>query len=108
MEYLYYYIFFPDGERQQIFHQLAIGDIVDINGKLYLSNNLSPFKIAYKVMGVKKQTKFKETWILYKLDLLSRDEVVDEIDFNEEVTVKKEFDYDKIFNDLEKKLKKRR
>ena len=105
MEYFFYYIYFPDGERQEIFHSLAMGDIVDINGNVCSIRDLDPRKIAYKVSGIKKQSHFKETAIFYKLDLLNRDEVVEEIDFFE---YKKKTDLNKVFDDLEKKFKKKK
>jgi hypothetical protein len=105
MEYFYYYIFFPDGEKQEINHPLAIGDIVDINGNIYSLKELNPQRIAYKVNGVKKQSHFKETAVFYKLDLLNRDEVAEEIDFTR---FTKNVDLNKVFEKLEKKLKKKK
>jgi hypothetical protein len=105
MEYFYYYIYFPDGEKQEIFHPLSVGDIVDINGNIYSIKNLDPHKIAYKVNGFKKQSHFKETAIFYKLDLLNRDEVADEIDYT---MIHKNVDLNKVFEDLERKLRKKK
>jgi hypothetical protein len=106
MEYFNYFIFFPDGEKQEIFHPLTIGDFVDVNGNIYLLKDLNPRKIAYRVSGMKSETYFKETTFFYRLELLNRDEVSDEIGFNE--FKKKDLDYEKIFNKLEKKLKKKK
>jgi len=106
MEYFYYYIFFPEGESQEIFHPLVMGDIVDVNGNVYSPKELDPKKIAYKISSVKKESKFKETFIYYRLELLNRDEVSDEVNF---VTYKKKKqNYDEIFLNLEKKLKKKK
>ena len=108
MEYLSYFICFPEGEKQEIFHSLSMGDIVDINGLKLNSDELNPKKIAYQITGVSKSSHFKETSIYYKLDFLNRDEIIDEILYTHTAAKTKNVDLNKIFNDLEKSLFKKR
>lgn len=81
MEYFNYFLLFPEGESQEISHSLRFGDIVDINGNVCTLPMLSPRKIAYKVTSIQKKTHFKETTIYYSLELLNRNEVIEEISF---------------------------
>ncbi len=81
MEYYSYFLLFPEGDRQEIYHPLKFGDIVDINGNVCSLGGLSPKKIAYKVTGVQQKSHFKEVAYFYRVELLNRDEVIDEMLF---------------------------
>ena len=81
MEYFNYFLLFPEGDSQEIYHPLKFGDIIDINGNVCSRSDLNPRKIAYEVTGVQKKTHFKETVIYYKVEKLNSNEVSDEILF---------------------------
>lgn len=108
MEYNYYILCYPDGGKQQIYHRLSCGDIVDINGNILSLKELDPHKITYKVMGIQKKYNFKEVYWFFKLDLMTRDEVEDEIDYLESKNFLDRDFLDEVFNKLEKKIKKRK
>ncbi|HOJ65260.1 MAG TPA: hypothetical protein PLE45_12660 [Spirochaetota bacterium] len=106
MEYNYYILCYPDGGKQQIYHKLSFGDIVDINGNILSPNELDPYKITYKVSGMYKKYNFKEVYWFFKLDLMTRDEVEDEIEYLQSKNfLDREF-LDKIFNKLSQKAQK--
>ncbi|MBP5450337.1 MAG: hypothetical protein J6Y01_09515 [Spirochaetales bacterium] len=107
MEYYQYFIIFPDGEQQEIHHSLMMGDIVDINGNICGSSDLDPHRIAYRVAGCRRNDYFKEITWYYKLELMTRDDVEDEIHFLGAKQFKEEH-LDKIFKKLEKRLEKKR
>lgn len=109
MEYHSYYLVFPDGDKQQIKHPLDVNDIVDINGNIYKGNyKLNPRNIAYEVTGFSKKINFKEIDWYYKLALLNVDEVESEITYRDIEERRRKEKLDSVFNNLEKKLKKRR
>ena len=107
MNYYYYFVSFPNGDKQQINHQLNFGDIVDINGNLLGFDELDPHRIAYKVTGCKREDYFKEITWLYRLELLTRDDVEDEINYQKIRKFKNE-DYDKILKKIQNRIKKRK
>ncbi len=88
MEYNTYYIHYPDGDKQEIKHQLKIGDLVDINGFIFKTEQLDPSRIAYQVTGLKKIQRFKEVDWHFKLDLMYADEVKDEKQFRKLMEMK--------------------
>ncbi len=108
MEYNYYILCYPDGGKQQIYHKLTVGDIIDLNGNILTPKELNPYNITYKVTGVHKKFYFKEIYWYFKLDLMTRDEVEDEIDYLESKEFLDSNFLNKVFNKLEEKIKKRR
>ncbi|HOV12913.1 MAG TPA: hypothetical protein PK771_01410 [Spirochaetota bacterium] len=82
MEFNNYFLLFPEGDTQEIYHPLRFGDIIDINGNICKPNDLNPRKISYKVTGVQQKTHFKEITFYYRVELLNRNEVLGEISYN--------------------------
>ncbi len=110
-EYNSYFIKYPDGDTQQIDHSLKVGDIVDINGIVFLAKDLKPDKIAYKVTGMVKKINFKEINWYYKLDLMFAEEVVEERDFKKIMEIREKkinAAYDKIVKNFGKTDKGRK
>lgn len=109
MRYFYYYIVFPNGDKQPIDHSLNVGDMVDINGNIFEQTTLNPKQITYLVNGKKEKIHFKETHIYYKLDLMKAVEVNDEIFFHDYLKNKDlmEAKLKKVFDKMEKKFKKK-
>ena len=106
MEYYQYFIIFPEGEQQEIKHPLMMGDIVDINGNPCSADELDPHKIAYRVSGCRRNDYFKEITWYYKLELMTRDDVEDEIHFLGAKKFKDEH-LEKFFKKIEKRLEKK-
>ncbi|MBP7551796.1 MAG: hypothetical protein KA885_00080 [Spirochaetes bacterium] len=104
--YQIYFIIYPDGEEQEIFNPLNFGDIVDVNGNLYEMKDLDPHKIAYKVVGCKRSDYFKESTWRYKLEILNRDQVIDEIGYRNTVEYKEKLD--EIYKKIEKRILKKK
>lgn len=104
----FYYIIFPNGDKQQINHRLQFGDIVDINGNVYNSHQLDPNQITYSVKGFRKKNHFKEIYWFYILKLLTANEVKGEIEYNTNLYSKKKLDktFDRLLKKVEKKTKK--
>jgi hypothetical protein len=108
MEYKTYYLCFPDGDTQEIDHPLTMGDLIDINGNVFSQEELNPREITYRVSIVKKETKFKETFVYHFVEMLTRDDVIDEIEYTNFEKKKQNIDLNAVFNKLEQKLKKKR
>lgn len=108
MEYHYYILCYPDGGRQQIYHKLTMGDIIDLNGNILKLSELDPYKITYKVTGIYKKNYFKEIYWYFKLELMTRDEIEQEIEYLESKEFLDSELLNKIFNKLEEKIKKRK
>ena len=108
MEFYEHFLVFPEGDIQPVDHILSFGDIVDINGNVFTEKTLDPYKIAYRVSGIKKRNHFKEHKFYYKLEILSSDEVRGEKKYLTAMEKKRKDKLDKVFDKLEKKIKKRR
>jgi len=110
MERNHYFINFPDGDEQEIFHPLRFGDIVDLNGNICSYKELDPKRITYKVNGINKKIYFKDISWYFKLELLTANEVNGEINYQEAVTKKKKAEkvLEKLYNRVEKRNKKRK
>lgn len=110
MERNHYFINFPDGDVQEIYHPLKFGDIVDINGNISIFKDLDPKKIAYKVNGMNKKIYFKDISWYYKLELLTANEVSGEVNYQETIYKKRKAEkiLEKMYNRLDKRNKKKK
>lgn len=108
MEYLSYYIVFPNNDVQEIPLPLKIGDVVDINGIKQETSGLNPKKIAYRVSGMRETGRFKEKDYYFKLELLTAEEVGEEKTYRTAQEKKLKAKYDRVFEKMAKKASKKR
>ncbi|MCG8571819.1 MAG: hypothetical protein MJB14_16915 [Spirochaetes bacterium] len=95
-----YYIQFPNGDRQPVYHLLNKNDLVDINGKIIEQLDLRQITYRVKKIQVKKSDFII---IIYHLKMLNRFEVEKAKKKRVELEEKSKKKIDKVYQDLEKK-----